>query len=221
MAWHSSGDSSPFRTAQPCASRSAIACSQSRASTRAAMSEGDAGGIWFFMFAFMGGSFASFSATGHPISDRPGVSWFYSANRHRRSHLSTRLRIPAVRFARVLQIISPINEEGAGNAGCLLHPRSRVQYVHKNTHTSIQVQSEHSGVPAQWLYGLCRALPGDEFVLSPSSADEGFAEPRWGRNTSADLTPATGARTTRFCRTPQHRSSARCNRSREIRPANP
>jgi len=29
----------------------------------------------------MGGSFASFSATGHPISDRPGVSWFYSANR--------------------------------------------------------------------------------------------------------------------------------------------
>jgi hypothetical protein len=25
--------------------------------------------------------------------------------------------------------------------------------------------------PAQWLYGLCRALPGDEFVLSPSSAD--------------------------------------------------
>ena len=25
--------------------------------------------------------------------------------------------------------------------------------------------------PAQWLYGLCRALPGDEFVLSPSLAN--------------------------------------------------
>src|SRR5258705_1543555 len=25
--------------------------------------------------------------------------------------------------------------------------------------------------PAQWLYGLCRALPGDEFVLSPSPAN--------------------------------------------------
>jgi hypothetical protein len=25
--------------------------------------------------------------------------------------------------------------------------------------------------PAQWFYGLFRALPGDEFVLSPSSAD--------------------------------------------------
>src|SRR5271154_6026791 len=25
--------------------------------------------------------------------------------------------------------------------------------------------------PAQWFYGLFRALPGDEFVLSPSPAD--------------------------------------------------
>ena len=25
--------------------------------------------------------------------------------------------------------------------------------------------------PAQWLYGLCRALPGDEFVLPPSLAN--------------------------------------------------
>jgi hypothetical protein len=29
---------------------------------------------------------------------------------------------------------------------------------------------------------------------------EGFAEPGWVQKTSADLTPATGARTTRFCR---------------------
>jgi hypothetical protein len=43
-------------------------------------------------------------------------------------------------------------------------------------------------------------LFGDEFVLSPSSADCGFAEPGWIQKTSADLTPATGARTTRFCR---------------------
>ncbi len=27
--------------------------------------------------------------------------------------------------------------------------------------------------PAQWFDGLCRAFPGDEFVLSPSLADEG------------------------------------------------
>src|SRR6202795_3233566 len=67
---------------------------------------------------------------------------------------------------------SPQKEEGEGNAGCALHPRSRVQNCAKETHTSIQVSGGTSASPAQWLYGLCRALPGDEFVLSPSSADE-------------------------------------------------
>ena len=45
-------------------------------------------------------------------------------------------------------------------------------------------------------------------VLSPATNSscrrhrriEGFAEPGWVQKTSADLTPATGARTTRFCR---------------------
>src|SRR3979409_2305337 len=36
---------------------------------------------------------------------------------------------------------------------------------------------------------------------------EGFVTPGWVDIASADLTPATGARTTRFCRTLQHRSS--------------
>jgi len=40
---------------------------------------------------------------------------------------------------------------------------------------------------------------------------DGFAKPGWARETSADLTPATGARTTRFCRTqlpsPNHPTS--------------
>ena len=38
-------------------------------------------------------------------------------------------------------------------------------------HTSIQGSGEHPTFPAQWFYGLCRALPGDEFVLPPSPAD--------------------------------------------------
>jgi hypothetical protein len=37
---------------------------------------------------------------------------------------------------------------------------------------------------------------------------DGFANPVGLAKTSTDLTPATGARTTRFCRTLQHRSSA-------------
>jgi hypothetical protein len=45
------------------------------------------------------------------------------------------------------------------------------------------------------------ALLGDEFVLSPSSADQRHVRTRLGRRTSADLAPATGARTTRLHRT--------------------
>jgi hypothetical protein len=43
--------------------------------------------------------------------------------------------------------VSLIKEEGAGNAGCALHPRSRVQCAQKSAHTSIQVQRRHSGIP--------------------------------------------------------------------------
>ena len=64
--------------------------------------------------------------------------------------------------------------------------------------------------PAQWFYGLCRALPGDEFVLSPSSTDMVLSDPGRARKTSADLTPATGARTTRFCR-PQRPSTPKAS----------
>jgi len=66
--------------------------------------------------------------------------------------------------------LSP-RQEGAGNAGCALHPRSRVQRVERKAHTSIQGSGGNPTFPAQWLYGLCRAHPGDEFVLSPSPAD--------------------------------------------------
>ncbi len=44
--------------------------------------------------------------------------------------------------------------EGAGNAGCALHPRSRVRLCNKMVHTSIQGSGEHPTFPAQWLYGL-------------------------------------------------------------------
>ena len=62
------------------------------------------------------------------------------------------------RFAVVL---APSKKEGAGNAGCALHPRSRVQWWIGMAHTSIQVQRRHPTFPAQWLYGLLRALPGE------------------------------------------------------------
>ncbi|SIO57080.1 hypothetical protein SAMN05443247_08441 [Bradyrhizobium erythrophlei] len=62
--------------------------------------------------------------------------------------------------------ILPPKEEGAGNAGCLLHPRSRVQSAQRKTHTSIQVQRRNPAFPAQWLYGLLRALPATGFLAT-------------------------------------------------------
>ena len=62
----------------------------------------------------------------------------------------------------------PSKNEGAGNAGCALHPRSRVQNCAKKTHTSIQGSGEHPTFPAQWLYGLYAFSPAIRICLSPS-----------------------------------------------------
>jgi hypothetical protein len=51
-----------------------------------------------------------------------------------------RLPDPAARNARVVRVNFRPKEEGAGNAGRALHPRSRVQSAQRKTHTSIQVQ---------------------------------------------------------------------------------
>src|SRR6266478_1108135 len=64
-----------------------------------------------------------------------------------------------------------LQKEGAGNAGCALHPRSRVQNCAKRRTRAYRFSGNTPAFPAQWLYGLWRALLGDEFVLSPSSAD--------------------------------------------------
>ena len=102
----------------------------------------------------------------------------------------------------------------AGTRGlvCKMHSRMRTR--------AYRYSRSSPAFPAQWFDGLYRALPGDEFLLPPSPADWWPALPGWALQTSADLTPATGARTTRFCRTHQRQSSARCVRSRtKARPA--
>ena len=76
----------------------------------------------------------------------------------------------------------------------------------------------HPAFPhANGFNSVWRALPGDEFVLPPSPANGWPARPV-GLLTFADLTPATGARTTRFCRTLQRRSSA-CRSTAHGKPA--
>ena len=111
-------------------------------------------------------------------------------------------------------------KEGAGNAGCTLHPRSRVQTVRKKTHTSIQVQSEHSGIPCAMALRLMPCSPRRRIRLVTVAA--GLMADRPGRIDLAtgSLAPATGVGTTRFCRTQQrHSSCAPCSLT-ENRPAN-
>src|SRR4030088_564437 len=56
-------------------------------------------------------------------------------------------------------------EEGAGNAGCTLHPRSRVQNCAKKRTRAYRFSGGTPAFPAQWSYGLCRDLLGDEFLF--------------------------------------------------------
>ena len=65
-----------------------------------------------------------------------------------------------------------LKSEGAGNAGCALHPRSHVRFAQNKMHMSIQGSGEHPTFPAQWLYGLYRALPGDEFLVDSVAAGQ-------------------------------------------------
>src|SRR4051812_19788307 len=81
------------------------------------------------------------------------------------SYEKTHLRIPAARFARALPTVSP-KQEGAGNAGCLLHPRSRVQEMGVEAHTSIQVQPEHSGIPCAMVLRLMPRSPRRRIPLA-------------------------------------------------------
>src|SRR3981081_4584179 len=76
----------------------------------------------------------------------------------------------------------PQEAEGAGKAGCALHPRSRVQMHIENAHTSIQVQRKHSGLPCAMVLTAYSVLsPVNRAFLPPSPARLG-----------ANLTPASG-----------------------------
>ena len=123
----------------------------------------------------------------------------------------TCVRDPAARCAQALSETSALLKQRAqGRPGAGWHPRSRVQDVHKSAHTSIQVQRKHSGIPCAMALRLMPCSPRRRIrLVTVIDGLNGAVRPGWAHNSSADLTPATGARTTRFCRTHQRRSSAR------------
>src|SRR5258706_12330975 len=74
---------------------------------------------------------------------------------------------------------SPRKTEGAGNAGRSMRPQPRVRNKKAHEHSHHGHTGNHPAFPAQWFYGLLRALPGDQACLTPSPA-----------LLIADLTPA-------------------------------
>src|ERR1700737_4108407 len=86
-----------------------------------------------------------------------------------------------------------LKTKGAGNAGCALHPRSRVQKVERKSHTSIQGSGGDPTFPAQWLYGLFRALPGLSGFLASVASRKPALRPGRAFAPPKDLTPTTEA----------------------------
>src|SRR5436190_16422680 len=80
--------------------------------------------------------------------------------------------------------------------------RGLVCKMHKEMRTrAYRFSGGNPAFPAQWLYDLCRALPGERIRLVAVAA--GLRLQRSGRIDVAtdSLAPATGVGTTRFCRT--------------------
>jgi hypothetical protein len=80
----------------------------------------------------------------------------------------------------------PSKSEGAGNAGCALHPRSRVQNG-EGTHTSKQVQRRHSDIPCAMALRLISCSPRRSGLFDTVASRIWFCPPGWACKTSARL----------------------------------
>jgi len=111
----------------------------------------------------------------------------------------TRLRDLAARSARAVLSVSPHRKrKGAGKAGRRLAPEVRTRRTHAGLTTG---DAGRPAFPAQWCYGLWRALPGERCTIAPVALRLIDARARSGRHITASLDARTpGARTTRFCR---------------------
>ena len=83
--------------------------------------------------------------------------------------LQTQPRDLAARCARALRRLPPsIRTRGRRESRVRAAPAVSCANMHIKTHTSIQVQRRHPGLPCAMVYGLLRALPGERLFLPPS-----------------------------------------------------
>jgi hypothetical protein len=80
--------------------------------------------------------------------------------------MTARLRDLAARFRpSFASSFAALRTEGAGNAGRSMHPQPRVRMKKAHEHSHHGHTGNNPAFPAQWFYGLYRALPGDEFLF--------------------------------------------------------
>ena len=93
--------------------------------------------------------------------------------------------------ARALSTQSPFHREGAGNAGCALHPQSRVQ--NKKAHEVVTTSSpEQPGIPrAMVLTGYFVISPVIGLCCHPRLANMAGPRPVGPTSPPRDLTPAS------------------------------
>ena len=108
--------------------------------------------------------------------------------------------------------------QGRPGARCT---RGLVRKRWKEAHTSIQVQRKQSGIPCAMALRLIPCSPRRRIRLVTVAAGLMADRSGWIDFAADSLTPATGARITRFCRTHQRRSSCAPRSLTENRPANP
>jgi len=121
------------------------------------------------------------------------------------------VRILAARVARALRFAFP---QKRGSRECRMRAAPAVSCANmceRKRTRAYRFSGGNPTFPAQWFYGLCRALPGERIRVVTVAA--GLIADRPGRIDFAtgSLAPATGVGTTRFCRTQQRRSSSRCD----------
>ncbi len=131
------------------------------------------------------------------------------------------VRVLAAQCARGLQNHSPIEKRAQGMPGACCTRGLVCNKCEENAH-------EHTGTAGALRHSLRNGLTAYTALSLETNSSclhrrriEGLSKPGWVDVSSAGLTPATGARTTRLCRTQPRQSSARCVRSRtKARPAN-
>ena len=141
--------------------------------------------------------------TGETFSlEMPGFDAFACARRNdnvcsRRTSAISRRDAPEG-----LHLVSPSgNQRAQGRPGARCTRGLMCNSVRSGAHEHTGSAESTPAFPAQWLYGLCRDLLGDEFFLVTVVDEYGLSKPGWARRTFTNLTSATDARTTRFCRT--------------------